>query len=107
MITDNNGTQPNGIENRAELLRKGDEPKVEAIRRRVEAMESEALHSHAMPDELAQALLMSMLRDCRRALDGEIAGATPHLVAEVLDSLSASLTHSEVRATRRERRSSS
>ena len=99
--------QPSGIENRAELLRKGDEPKVEAIWRRVKAMEREALHSHAMPDELARVLLMSTLRDCRRALDGKIAGATPQLVAQMLDSLSEWLTHSEIRAMRRERRSSS
>ncbi len=107
MITDNNGAQPNGIENRAELLSKGAEPKVEAVRHRVEVMEREVLHSHAMPDEAARALFMSTFRDCHRTLDGEIAGATRHVVAEVLDSLSASLTHSEVRAMRRERRSSS
>ena len=107
MITDNNGTQPNGIENRAEVSRKGDEPKVEAIRRYLEVMEREALHSHAMPDEAVRALFMSTLRDCRRALDGKIAGATPRFVAEMLASLSASLTRSEVMAMRRERRSSS
>jgi hypothetical protein len=72
MVVDNNGTSPpKGIENHAELLRKGDEPKVEAIRRRLDAMEREALHSHAMPDELARALLMSTLQDCRCALDGK------------------------------------
>ena len=52
---DDSSSQPKRIENRAELLRKGDEPKVEAIRRRVKAIEREALHSHAMPDELARA----------------------------------------------------
>ena len=87
MITDDNDTQPNGIENRAELLRKGDEPKVEVIRRYLEAMEREALHSHAVPDELARALFMSTLRDYRRALDGKIAGVTPRFVAEMLASL--------------------
>ena len=106
MITDDNGTQPNGIENCAELLRKGDEPKVEAVRRRVEAMERAALHSHAMPDELTRALFMSTLRDCRRALDGKIVGA-PQFVAGMLDSLSASLARSELRAMRRECRPSS
>ena len=108
MVEDNGGSpQPKGIENRAELLRKGDEPKVEAVRRRLDAMEREALHSHAMPDELARALLMSTLRDCRRALDGKAVDATPQSIAEVLDTLSEALTHSELRAMRRERRSSS
>jgi len=108
MVEDNDGSsQPKGIENHAELLRIGDESKIEAIRRRLEAMESEALHSHAMPDELARALFMSTLQDCRRALDGKVAGATPQFVAEMLESLSESLTHSEFKAMRRERRSSS
>ena len=108
MVEDNNGSlRPKRIENRAGLLRKGDEPKVEAIRRRLEAMEREALHSHAMPDELARALLMSSLDDCRRALDGKVMGATPQSVAETLDSLSEALTHSELKAMRAERRSSS
>ena len=108
MVEDDDGSsQPKGIENRAELLRKADEPKVEAIRRCVEAMEREALHSHAMPDELARALLMSTLRDCRRALDSKIVGATPQFVAEMLDSLSESLTRSEFKAMRKEGRSSS
>ncbi len=108
MVKDNDGSfQPKGIENHADLLKKSDEPKVKAVRRRLEAMESEALHSHAMPDELARALFMSTLQNCRRALDGKIAGATPQFVAEMLDSLSKSLAHSELRAMRRERRSSS
>lgn len=108
MVVDNNGGSPlKGIENHAELLRKGDEPKVEALRRRLDAMEREALHSHAMPDELARALLMSSLNDCRRALDGKIAGSTPQSVAEILDRLSEALTHSELKAMRTERRSSS
>ena len=108
MVEDNSGgSQPKGIENRAELLRKCDEPKIEAIRRRLEAMEREALHSHAMPDELGRALLMSVLQDCRRALDGEIVGATPGFVAETLDSVSKSVAHSELKAMRREGRSSS
>ncbi len=108
MVEDKDGSsQPKGIENHAELLRKSDEPKVEAVRRRLEAMEREALHSHAMPDEFARALFMSTLQDCRRALDGKIAGATPQFVAEMLDSPSKSLAHSELRAMRKERRSSS
>ena len=108
MAGDNNGSsQPKRIENHGELLRKGDEPKVEAIRRRLEAMEREALHSHAMPDELARRLFMSVLNDCRRALDGKIVGSTPQSVAETLDSLSESLTHSQRKAMRMERRSSS
>ena len=108
MVVDNNGSSPpKGIKNHAELLRKGDEPKVEAIRRRLDAMEREALHSHAMPDELARALLMSTLNDCRRALDGKVIGSTPQSVAETLDSLSEMLTHSELKAMRAERRSSS
>ncbi len=81
MVKDNNGdSQLKGIENHAELLRRGDEPKVEAIRRRLEAMEGEALHSHVMPDELARALLMSTVQDCRRALDGKVVGAQGHSV---------------------------
>ena len=104
---DNGGSQPKGIENRAELLRKRDDPKIGAIRRRLEAMEREALHSHAMPDELGRALLMSVLQDCRRALDGEIVGAIPGFVAETPDSVSESLAHSELKAMCRERRSSS
>ncbi len=108
MVEDNNGSpQPKGIENHVELLRRGDEPKVEAIRHRLEAMEREALHSHAMPDELARALLMSTLQDCRRALDGKVVGATAQFVAETLDTLSESLTHAELKAMRNERRSSS
>ena len=108
MVVDNNGSSPpKGIKNHAELLRKGDEPKVEAIRHRLDAMEREALHSHAMPDELARALLMSTLQDCRRALDGQAVSATLQSVAETLDSLSESLTHSELRAMHMERRSSS
>lgn len=95
MIKDNDGSsQPKGIKSHAELLRKGDEPKVEAIRRRLEAMESEALHSHAMPNEAVRALFMSSLQDCRRALDGKIADAPPQFVTEMLDSLSESLTRS-------------
>lgn len=108
MVKDNDGSsQPKGIKNHAGLLRKGDEPKVEVVRRCLEAMEREALHSHAMPDELARALFMSTVQDCRCALDGKIAGATPQFVAEMLDSLSKSLAHSELRAMRKERRSSS
>lgn len=71
MVEHHNGiSPPKGIENHVELLRRGDELKVEAIRHRLEAMEREARHSHAMPDELARALLMSTLQECRRALDG-------------------------------------
>lgn len=107
MVVNNNGNSPpKGIENHAELLRKGDEPKVEAIRRRLDAMEREALRSHARPAELARALLMSTLQDCRCALDGKAVSATLQSVAETLDSLSESLTHSELKAMRAERRSS-
>lgn len=68
MVEDSNDTpQPEETENHAELLRRIDELKVEAIRRRLETIEREALHSHAIPDELVRALLMSTLQDCRRA----------------------------------------
>lgn len=108
MVENNGGSsQPKGIENRAELLRKGDELKVETVRRRLDAMEREALHSHAMPDELARTLFMSTLQDCRRALNDKTVDATPHSIAEVLDWLSEALTCSEIRAMRRERRSNS
>lgn len=71
MVEHHNGiSPPKGVENHVGLLRRGDEPKVEAIRHRLEAMEREALHSHAMPDELARALLMSTLQDRRRPLNG-------------------------------------
>lgn len=67
MVEDSNDTpQPKETENHAELLRRIDELKVEAIRRRLETIEREALHSHAIPDELVRALLMSTLQDCRR-----------------------------------------
>lgn len=108
MVEGNNRSpQPKGIENHAELSRKSDEPKVEAIRRRLETMEREALHSHAMPHELVRALLMSTLQDCRRALDGEIVDATPQIVVEMLDSISESLARAELKAMRTECRSSS
>ena len=107
MVEHNNGiSPPKGIENHVELLRKGDEPKVEAIRHRLEAMEREALHPHAMPDKLARALLTST-QDRRCALDGQVVGATPQFVAETLDSLLESLTHVEFKAMRNERPSNS
>lgn len=99
--------QPKGLEIHAELLGKIDEPKVGALRRLLKALEREALHSHAMPDELARALFISTLQDCHRALDGEIVGATPQLVTEILASFSASLTRSESKVMRQECRSSS
>lgn len=71
MVEHHNGISPQkGVENHAGLLRRSDELKVEAIRHRLEAMEREALHSHAMPDELVRALLMSTLQDHRRPLNG-------------------------------------
>ena len=70
------------------------------------AMEREVLYSRAMPDELARALFMSTLDDCRRALDDAIMDATPQSVAEILDSLSGSLMLCELKAIRTERRSS-
>ncbi len=108
MVKDNNGSsQPKGIENYVDLLRKDNEPKGKAIRHRLKAMACEALHSHTMPDELARALLMSTLQDCRRALDGKVVGATAQFVAETLDTFSESLTRTELKAIRNEGRSSS
>lgn len=78
------------------------EPTPEALRRRLGALERDALRSRirVLRDELGRALFLSVLRDCRNALDGEVVGATVRDVAETLDMLTGVLVRGEIKGLR-------
>lgn len=78
------------------------EPTSEALRHRLGALERDALRSHirVLRDELGRALFLSVLRDCRNALDGKVMGATVQDVAETLDMLTGVLVRGEIEGLR-------
>lgn len=88
--------------NRSERRGEDDGPSFAVLRRRLEALERDALHSpiRVLRDELGRALFMSVLRDCRDALDGELVGATARDVAEMLDTLTGVLVRGQIRGLR-------